>query len=305
MDRNRAIRAWHAADVPIEIFLRVIECYTEFRLSDQQRLDDAVGAGDWVGAYLLRSRTRSSNLVGLGTLASVCRAWYTLSVPLLYSGIKVTRWDIEWFRAEVRANIARYCRAADVRGPHHFLHSAHAARLLPGVVWLEWRGVWDPILRAPYHPSHVRVLSQVHTSFANVIHFDLQHCHFLSPTDLLRLLASLQSLVHVSLFSVTFSKIPHQTHVARPKASRIRRISVRYHSTVPQITALLAHTFTWPRPPTTSRSDGFTGLPWPEILIIRQIYQLLVPDDTTDNTILLDPTDDEKTCMRIPTNLAP
>ena len=300
--RNNAIRAWNAADIPIEIFLKLVECFTQFRLSDQRELEKAIESGDWGDVYTLWSKIHNSSLsvVGLGRFALVCRAWYALAAPLLYSRLKVEDYNFRQMSLDVRPSTAQYAWQADIRGPQHFVNSTQVARLLSGVVWLEWQGVHDPPSRAPYHPSHALVYSQVHSVFTNVIHFDLQYCHFLSPVDLMRLLASFPNLVHVTLFSVSFSSMALKSTFARPKASRIRRICARHHSNVPELVAALAHCFTWYHSPLSllPRATGCAWLSHFDMLVSYEIYKLISPNDTANSTIFLDPTDDRRTCTR-------
>ena len=104
-----------------------------------------------------------SNHPGLGDLALVCRAWYQLIAPELYSKLEVVI-SAEFGLCSLQNKTAQHARRVLLRGTGLFAASATLRRSFPKAVWLFWCGpkVFD---RVPdYHPSHARIYTQIHSA---------------------------------------------------------------------------------------------------------------------------------------------
>lgn len=195
---------------------------------------------------MVREEARADGFIlpvrGLGKIALVCRAWYTLIAPALYSKLQVTD-DI--IASPLCQPVTHHARRITVSSAQPFMVSTWTAQLYPRpspVVWLLWVGPDHKEARqdAAYHPSCAVIYSQLHRSYSNVIRLDLSRCAFLSSSDFLRLLVSFPALERVHLRCVSFAHVSESAIQSRPSVSLIRRINVDNNCTPRRHVCLLS-----------------------------------------------------------------
>lgn len=251
--RECAIRAWDAADVPQETLLRVVECLVGSYLSTTLEIEEVVRADQCI-----------PRVEGVGNLALVCRAWYTIIAPALYSKLEVRD---KVLGPPLRESLARHASQIQVRSNRPFISSAMVAqsapRPSPGVS-LRWTGPdrneASTSVDAPYHPTHAAIYVQLHRSYSNVISLSLWKCAFLSSPDLLRLLAAFSALQRVYLKTVSVTHVSGSVvRRARPFATPIRYIYADEDCTPPDL-PFATHCWTWSYRPPNHHVPSFHGL---------------------------------------------
>ena len=274
--RELSIRAWDAVGTPEEVLLLVVEQVASSGLAFARGAEDSA-----------RNGTLTWTASGLGNLALVCRAWYTVIAPALFSKIWV---EDKLLEAPLRPTIARHARQTSVHSARPFVTSARtlarpASRPSP-VVWLQWQGSDHASATGPgtaYHPSHALVYSHIHRSFSNVISFDLWHSTFLSSSDLLRLLASFPALERVRLFGV--SVLHTSVSLARPRCqvgSRLQFILVDEHCDLSRL-PFVTQCWTWPRRSPSDRTFFASELLHAECQLMARVSETVVrPDSKLD-----------------------
>ena len=215
--RERILRSWDTANAPQEVLLHVATGAVRSSLAN---IEEAVKRGS--------VRFDSHPLYNM---ALVCKAWYKVVAPALYSRLRVSN---TLTGEAFRHSTMKLARALHGVGGWPCQTLASLARqyrcLWSNVLLLEYQGPevrhdYEPPI-CSYHPSQAMIKSQCHHSFRSVVSLRLLRCRFLSSVDLLRLLASLPSLVqaHLQQTSVsTVSRIPFTWPGHR--ASRLQKIS--------------------------------------------------------------------------------
>ena len=232
----------------------------------------------------------------LGNFALVCRAWYARAAPFLNASLNVNDANVDGIRASIRGQTRRSVKIVKVGGRQPFISSARVAKGLSDALWLEWRCPDDRLKPhgrdsdrdAPfpvYHPSLARLLTQSHSAYANVIRLHLVDCCFLSPVDILHLLAAFPSLVHVSLHDISLVDVPVLRAFPRPHTSRLRTIEWCTEMTrrppaqrLLAQAAFLVNVFQWRQLPSDHLTHGFSGLSCHDAQVVLRIYDLTAPN---------------------------
>ena len=98
------VRASTATTIPQEILLNIVECVAGTRPAAGSEVVQAAQDGGWV-----------SNHPGLSDLALVCRAWYQLIAPELYSKLEVVI-SAEFGLCSLQNKTAQHARRVLLRG---------------------------------------------------------------------------------------------------------------------------------------------------------------------------------------------
>lgn len=97
----------------------------------------------------------------------MCRAWYTLIAPTLYSKLEV---GDDVIGHPLRQSVARYARRIWVCSDRPIVTSARMACSAPHPSPAAWLQLWGPnqkkARRAAYHPSHAVIFSQLYRAYS-------------------------------------------------------------------------------------------------------------------------------------------
>ena len=219
---------------------------------------------------------------GLCNLALVCRAWYAIVEPALYTRLRPTDGAL---RTPLRQSVARHARKITIRSARHSIISTRVAKvsLRPSpAVELQWVGSdrKEDRIEAAYHPSHATVCAQVHRSYSNVVVLNLRHCNFLSSLDLLRLLAAFSALERVSLRGVSVSHVSEAAWRCS-SAGPLQSIAVNNECTPSQL-PFLTHYLTGPHARSHDERPAFHGLTSAERQLVARICRLFASIRSAD-----------------------
>ena len=195
--------AWGDIEISNQVLHRVVEYAAELSLTRTKQLERGI-----------RPQIAVS---GLGGLALVCRAWYAIVAPALYTRLEL---PCTWTATsrQLSLSTAQTVRMITVQGAWpcitHTTLSRHYPSLRSSLVSLSYHLSQGTLLdkhTGQYHPAHAVIYAQHNRLFRGVVKLELSHCRFLSSLDLLRLLTSFPALEHASF---TFISVVYATDVA-------------------------------------------------------------------------------------------
>ena len=215
--RVHAVREWDAANIPQEILLLIVKYVAGVRRSSVRKLDDGVPH------YTAIDRTSGS-----GNLALVCRAWYAITSPALYSMLVLTD---AFDPSTIRPSTMEHVRSIAIQNAWPSLSAL--PRFYPSLR-SNLRSLWyeEPQRKsgqqaaAAYNPSQLAVHLRANGSLAGLVDLNLLRSQFHSSSDLLRLLAFLPTVVRVDLKRVRVARVSDSVTIRPGKQAR-RLQSVR------------------------------------------------------------------------------
>ena len=258
--QDSAIHGWDTGDIPQEILLRVIENAAEASLSP-------IGTST---ATISRAGRR------LGNLALVCRAWNHLISPTLYSHMCIPSTLTD---AVLRQSTAKCVQAITVRSSWPCVTPMTLTRRNPclrsSLVSLAYQasGVtkYNTNITSS-HPTHLAICAQHNRSLRGVTRLNVTGCHFLSSTDLLKMLTSFPALELACLTTLFVTDVIQFAFVrAGHDPSRLRCVEVRHCD---QPLSFLVHTMTGQHASPHLWLPPFRGLPYAERLAVAGICEL-------------------------------
>ena len=268
--RERVIAAWDAADVPAEVLLRFLE--------------SLVGSGPSViREDSINQNVKATGLEGLGNVALICRAWYTIVAPTLYSKLKI-RDSVPG--TPLRQSVGNYTKRIWILGDRPMVTSARVVRQshCPSpAVWLllgDFEGqAPSPKDDAGYHPRHAIIYSQLHRTYSRVVALDLCNCRFHSSSDLMRLLASFPTLEQTTLARIIIAHVSQSVVQPRRSSTSLLWSIKAYHMCDPLDLRFVTQCWTWPHRPCTRPEPVFHGLHLAEQRSAAHVIKLVgLPD---------------------------
>ena len=133
-----------------------------------------------------------------------------------------------------------------------------------------WEDVGNPVALFS-HPEHAHIAAGSFAAFISVTYLALESSKFAAPSDTLRILASLPSLVRARLYKLSFMK---SASTAAPYPSKTCRLTAIELDLVPD-PWYFSHYWSWPHSPVDENVGRFLALERTECAIVTQMLRTI------------------------------